>query len=663
MRFVTALAFLAACSTGDTDGDQTLDGLPIDGSTETDADTDADADTDTDTDADTDGGSAPDSDNDGLTDEEEDALGTDPNDDDSDDDGLTDGVEVNDTQTDPNDPDSDDDGLLDGVEVYDTRTDPNDSDSDDDGLPDGDEITEMTDPNDPDTDHDGLLDGDEVTRGTNPIEPDTDQGGVDDGTEVLVDGTNPNDPTDDLLACVYDIDVDLVDLAYLPPLPAFDPTWMSFEWDLLSDANGLHDFWIDIDGDGMSDPATEEGSSALIITLWGPEFNELCSVAFDADAAVANAAPAWAGAAAVYEAFDLTVADGTTDCPALDPLVYGTDDIRDLLSQISWGVAMGELGDVAAPLEDAVTAFGLDWAADWAPFVYGAHISWDQLPAESISYGFVAEAVCQELSLDADGLSINVPAQATVPDGLRFTNPWFVVPFEDVTGIECLEADLTAADPTAVPLPFGMSPAFVAYDIQFAQDPTGGVRDFYLDADLDGIADAFNALAFIDVYDAGFGLLCTMIYDIDGAVEIDPTTWTAVDGTGAPSGPITQAWEVSLADGISFDCGEVSPAVFGSTDLDDYLSSLNVGLGIGPSVELAALGPALWGADWAAVEPQLFSVYVTHDGVTALEASYASTYDTNDCSVADPALIPFLKEDVGTPGLILANGAVNVLPL
>ncbi|MEO1086952.1 MAG: hypothetical protein AAFY88_22175, partial [Acidobacteriota bacterium] len=50
----------------------------------------------------------------------------------------------------------------------------------------------------PDNDGDGLANGDERLLGTDPNNPDTDGGGRTDGQEVLVDGTNPLDPADDL---------------------------------------------------------------------------------------------------------------------------------------------------------------------------------------------------------------------------------------------------------------------------------------------------------------------------------------------------------------------------------------------------------------------------------------------------------------------------------
>jgi hypothetical protein len=49
-----------------------------------------------------------------------------------------------------------------------------------------------------DSDRDGLTDAEEVNLGTDPNDPDTDGGGRSDGDEVLVDGTDPLNPADDL---------------------------------------------------------------------------------------------------------------------------------------------------------------------------------------------------------------------------------------------------------------------------------------------------------------------------------------------------------------------------------------------------------------------------------------------------------------------------------
>lgn len=150
----------------------------------------------------------PDSDSDALKDGAEvNTHGTNPLKADTDADLLTDGNEVNSFKTDPLDNDTDDDLLDDGKEVNKYKTDPLKADSDGDALVDGDEInTHRTDPLKADTDGEGLNDGEEInTYRTDPLNVDTDGGTVNDSTEVGR-GTNPLDPSDDVIK----IDVPIV---------------------------------------------------------------------------------------------------------------------------------------------------------------------------------------------------------------------------------------------------------------------------------------------------------------------------------------------------------------------------------------------------------------------------------------------------------------------
>jgi hypothetical protein len=173
-------------------------------------------------------------DNDGLLNMVELESGTGPFDADSDDDGVLDGIDgLVDSDLDglinALDPDSDGDAILDGTELgvelsdlpFDTdlevghfvedldpttTTDHRLRDSDEGGANDGAEdinqngIIDLgeTDPNDPtddllapgDTDSDGLADGRELRIGTDPYDPDSDRDGLLDGVEINL-GTDP----------------------------------------------------------------------------------------------------------------------------------------------------------------------------------------------------------------------------------------------------------------------------------------------------------------------------------------------------------------------------------------------------------------------------------------------------------------------------------------
>ncbi|MCP5061015.1 MAG: OmpA family protein [Ignavibacteriae bacterium] len=142
-----------------------------------------------------------DSDGDGLDDYAEvREYKTNPNLKDTDEDKLNDGDEINQYKTDPLRNDTDFDGLRDNVELNQTKTNPSKADSDKDGLNDGEEIERhKSDPNNWDTDGDGLSDGDEVLNyNTKPTMADTDGGSESDKTEIDR-GTNPLNPSDDII--------------------------------------------------------------------------------------------------------------------------------------------------------------------------------------------------------------------------------------------------------------------------------------------------------------------------------------------------------------------------------------------------------------------------------------------------------------------------------
>lgn len=161
-----------------------------------------------------------DSDGDGLTTCQEFELGTDPFNFDSDSDGVGDAVEVDGrSPTDPLNADSDGDGLCDGSATVDgicvsgedlngngrvdgLETDPNDEDSDRGGLDDGTEVmVEGSDPNDPSDEGSSGADADSLHKDSTAEgqKADTDGGGVEDDAEVAA-GTDPNNPADDVVA-------------------------------------------------------------------------------------------------------------------------------------------------------------------------------------------------------------------------------------------------------------------------------------------------------------------------------------------------------------------------------------------------------------------------------------------------------------------------------
>ncbi len=200
-----------------------------------------------------------DADLDGIPDIIEVELGTDPANPDTDGDGLLDGFEV-DYGFDPlvggeQGLDPDEDGL-DNLAEQDFGSDPNNADVDGDGLNDLAERDANTDPFSADGDGDGLTDPRELELGTDPNDPDTDDGGRLDGPEIDIDGSDPFDPSDDLVPVEIGFAFDIDDGA-------------GFLWDITEDgdiSNGSRDAYdgglrLSVGGDDF--PFFDEGFLAL----------------------------------------------------------------------------------------------------------------------------------------------------------------------------------------------------------------------------------------------------------------------------------------------------------------------------------------------------------------------------------------------------------------
>ena len=646
----------------DSDGDGLLDGDEVNthGTSPTSADTDADTLTDFDeiNTTNTDPTSA-DPDNDGLTDPRELAEGTDPFDDDSDDDGLLDGAEVDTHGTDPTVVDTDGDGLDDGDEVNIHPTDPTLADTDADGLNDGDEIlVYFTAPLDPDTDDDGLDDGAEILAGADPFLPDSDFGGVPDGQEVNTDGTDPTDGSDDV--CTY-ASVSLADASYVPPTPNFDPRFISFDWELVSNGNGVHDFFFDANNDGAVD-AGEEISALLRLNLFGPEWDYLCQVEFEAEVATTVASPAWAlispdgttSTTSLIEAMELIPTTAVTDCNALDSAVYGSDDIRTVLAGLDYGFGFGGLDQLASALEDEVIAAGEDWTNDWAPAVHGGWLTWDGTDAHLVNFGFVYDAVCGDVSLDADGDPLRQsgfdpfqPGQwsagyAVAGADLAVTEATFgqtsFFDFEDVTGIACDRATATEGDASWTTGTNVLAATGVGFFVDLAAEGDGTVGDFRADLDADGTLEDVGATVTAVFTDAAGTEVCRIVYDADGATEVDPADWEVEDFAGDDAdGQIDRAWTLTLADGLGdADCGTLDVANgWSDTDPEVVLEGTTFGFGIGALTAAMDDEGSTRFTDWADIDQDTFSVFITVDGTTAHEHVFSYFEDLDDCFEAD----------------------------
>jgi len=182
---------------------------------------------------------------------------------------------------------------------------------------------------------------------------------------------------------------------------------------------GLHDFSWDADGDGV-----EEAYSGFLEYELYERGNYVCSAFFDVSLATSVDPSGWntSSGGAVYEAWEFqiigsSIGDSFTDCRSLDPAVWGTTDIREVLAadvSIGFGQMLGNQADLQA-------AYGADWATV-APGIYGVYVSYDQVFADEVSYGFGYEmADCA--TYDNGGM---MDSDVSVPAGLYDISPWLV---------------------------------------------------------------------------------------------------------------------------------------------------------------------------------------------------------------------------------------------
>ena len=590
----------------------------------------------------------PDTDDDGLLDGDEVSSGTNPLKQDTDDDGILDGEEPK-INLDPTNWDTDGDGLPDGMEHLNLGTDPLLIDTDGDTISDfdehfvygsdplladtdGDKLTDDlelaygSDFHDPDTDDDDLSDYDEVfVHGTNPILEDTDGGGAPDGIEVLIDGTDPLDPSDD--RCIYTLDIDVNDATYKAAGPDFDPTWLRFNTAMLDTNFGLQEFWIDENQNLIAD-ADEEFSSVFSIDLLGPEFEYICTVQFDATNATDLGTPSWTtpDGSTIFEAYEIASGTGATDCNSLDSAVYGDTDIRAVLDDLTWGIGLGELGDFRVGLEGSVIDQGLDWTNDWEPYVYGGWVSWDGTNATALNYGFTYDSACASVKLSGGDL-VPVDAVTAAPlrseATLRVTEPFLVVPFEDVTGIECDHAEEDITTTAYTPGTSTMAVTHIYFSLYGAIDEYGNLGDYYDDT---GAAQSARVVA--NFYNVNFGTTdCSITFDASGATTVDTGDLTNVIDVAGNSSEIWHAFNLALEDGDG-DCNALDPALgWTQTDPAALLASYDWIFGVGPTTTDLS---RFVGAD-----SDTHSLFVGAGGTTGTVTSveFQDMLDADDCMV------------------------------
>jgi hypothetical protein len=111
----------------------------------------------------------------------------------------------------------------------------------------------------------------------------------------------------------------------------------------------------------------------------------------------------------------------------LDTAVWASPDPRALFEGIEMVLGVGQLTSIRADLQAAVGTAGLDWDADWAPYINGGYIGFGDPIVYETMYGFGYEADCGILEVDATGLLTDMPALTTgMEDGYHNLSSYYV---------------------------------------------------------------------------------------------------------------------------------------------------------------------------------------------------------------------------------------------
>lgn len=186
-----------------------------------------------------------------------------------------------------------------------------------------------------------------------------------------------------------------------------------------------------------------------------------------------------------------------------------------------------------------------------------------------------------------------------------------------------LDVPLVGGNPDPTPMPV---PTFMGWGFRGLVDD--GVHDFY-DPDT---SEPTSAELYFTFYDGSFNELCRIRYEADMAARRDPM----IVASGAR---IFQSWNVALFNGLS-TCGAVPEAMFGSSDLRDYVEQFDWSFAVGEMVELEEpLSEAFGPITWPNQSRFIYSTFWSRDGLFGDERGYGYAFETDSCFQGNPGAV------------------------
>ncbi len=200
-----------------------------------------------------------------------------------------------------------------------------------------------------------------------------------------------------------------------PDLPLYDgspaegklwhPRWVAPGFVGSVDQGAVHDFvW-----------EGELFSSYFYFNVADEEAENTCVVYYDlSEAEPASVSWTTNTGGLLFEAWDLVLRDGFSDCGPIVTEEWGFGDLRDLFEDHEWGLGFGEPVEVAEYMSENVE----DWETRWEPYMVSGYVRSSAISddvAYEVGYAVGVEAECGVAVLDWNGEPTYLPAAQESP--------------------------------------------------------------------------------------------------------------------------------------------------------------------------------------------------------------------------------------------------------